>query len=488
MKTNINKLLISSTLNIKDALQVINENGLSACFIVDKDSSKMIGIVTDGDIRRAILRNVDLFSSIMEISNRKFHYASIGDTSEKINSILSDNIKILPLLDSTGIPVDYATISHLRYLPIYEPSLHGNELSYLNECIKTGWISSQGRFVKEFENKFKEFINVPYALSTSNGTTALHLALVVLGIGPGDEVIVPDFTFVASINSIIYTGATPVLIDVNKDTFNIDTSLIEDKITHRTKAIMPVHLYGNPCDMDEILLIAKKYNLKVIEDAAEAFGSEFKGIKTGAFGDIGCFSFFGNKTITTGEGGMMVFKNEELFIKAKILRDHGMLPEKKYWHAYVGYNYRMTNMQAAIGVAQLERAKEIIEKKIQIGKGYRRELCKNILGIRLVKENTNSVNTYWLFSLVIESELGWNKGKIQQKLQDNGIETRNLFYPLHVMPPYNKYIKKDDKFHVTEYLSENGFSLPSSTFINDDNIKEIARIFSETYQMNTILK
>ncbi len=485
MKTSIEKLIIDSTSNIKDALRLINENGLSACFIVEGTNKRMLGIITDGDIRRAILGNIDLNADIMDIANSKFQYAKITDAPEKINSLLSDKIKILPLLDEKGMPIDYATISHIRYLPIYEPYLRGNELSYINECIQTGWISSQGKFVKEFEKRFAEFLKVPYALSTSNGTTALHLALTVMNIGKGDEVIVPDFTFAASINSIIYTGAKPILIDVNKESFNIDISLIEGKITPRTKAIMPVHLYGNPCEMDEILSLAKKYKLKIIEDAAESFGSEYKGIKTGTIGDIGCFSFFGNKTITTGEGGMIVFKDEELYNKAKILRDHGMLPEKRYWHQYVGYNYRMTNMQAAVGVAQLEKAEEIIEKKIKIGKMYRRVL-ENIPGIKLVEDKPDISNTYWLFSIITEKEMGWDKNKIQQKLLDNGIETRNLFYPLHIMPPYKKFLSHCEKFPVSEYLSENGFSLPSSTLINETDIMEIAKIISETYEISTM--
>ena len=486
MKTSIKKLLLGSESTIKDALRLINDNGLSACFIINEKTGKMIGLITDGDIRRSILRGEELNKNILEIANQDFIYANINDTSEEINSLLGDKIRILPLLSDKNVPIDYATISHIRYLPIYEPAFNGNELSYVNECVKTGWISSQGKFVKEFEKKFAEFLNVPFALTTSNGTTALHLALTALNIGPGDEVIVPDFTFAASINSIIYTGAKPVLVDVDRYSFNIDTSLLEKKINSRTKAVMPVHLYGNPCDMDEISSLAQKFNLKIVEDAAESFGSEFNGIKTGAIGDIGCFSFFGNKTITTGEGGMVVFKSKELYEKAKILRDHGMLPQKRYWHEYLGFNYRMTNLQAAVGLAQLERANEIIEKKIHIGKMYLKAL-KDISGVSLVKENPKSINTYWLFSLVLEKEKGWNKNLLQQKLQDNGIETRNLFYPLHIMPPYKKYLNKEDNFPVSEYLSANGLSLPSSTLIIKDDIEEISNIIYDFYRMNHIL-
>ncbi len=471
MKTKLENLLITSEFTIKDTLSQINENGLSACFVINDSDKVMVGLITDGDIRRAILGGKKLNSNIMTIANKEFQYAKITDSPEHINSILNDRIKIIPLLDEKGIPHDYATISRLRFLPIYEPVFGGNELTYITNCVKTGWISSQGAYIKKFENAFADFIGVPYALATSNGTAALHLALITLGIKHGDEVIVPDFTFAASVNAIIYTGAKPVLVDAEPDNFNIDVQQIEKKITSNTKAIMPVHLYGAPCNMDEIIDLAKKYKLKIVEDAAESFGSEYKGTKTGAIGDIGCFSFFGNKTITTGEGGMITFKNETLYKKAKILRDHGMQPKKRYWHQYVGYNYRMTNLQAAIGLAQIEKAEEIIFKKINLANWYKQYLSE-INELKFVEEDKINKNTYWLFSVIIDPSYGINKKMIQNKLLNYGIETRNVFYPIHIMPPYLD-LGKNQSFPNSEYISENGLSLPSSILVTKNDVEQI---------------
>jgi len=361
-----------------------------------------------------------------------------------------------------------------KFIPIYEPLFGGNESNYLNECIDTGWISSKGEFVNKFERVVADFIGSPYALSTSNGTVALHLALVTLGIGEGDEVIVPDLTFAASINAIIYSGATPVLVDVKKDTFNLDFSKIEKLITSKTKAIMPVHLYGLSCDMDICLEIAEKYNLLIVEDAAESFGSEFRNQKLGSIGHAASFSFFGNKTITTGEGGMIIFKDEETYLKAKVLRDHGMDPVKTYWHNFVGYNYRMTNMQAAIGLAQMERIDEILEKKIEIASYYKSEL-KGVSGLNFVVDTEYKKNTYWLVTVLLDPDkTGITRDQLREKLKEKNIDSRPVFYPLHIMPPYLKY--DSGNLINSKYISENGISLPSSLSLSEI---DLARICAE---------
>jgi len=355
-----------------------------------------------------------------------------------------------------------------EYIPVYEPYLAGNEERYLNECIKTGWISSKGRFVDLFENSFANYIGSPYALSTSNGTVALHLALVTIGINKGDEVIVPDLTFAASVNSILYTGAVPVLVDCDLGTLNIDVKKIEEKITPKTKAIMLVHLYGLPSFIDEIQKIAEKYNLIIIEDAAEAFGSEYKNKKVGTFGRVACFSFFGNKTITTGEGGMITFNNEKDYKKAKILRDHGMNPEKTYWHDFIGYNYRMTNLQASIGCAQIEKADKIIETKIKNANLYK-SLLKNIPGLTFVKEFEDLKNTFWLVTLIIDEEkFGCDRNTVKDLLRENKIDSRPIFYPIHQMPPYEKH--SIGEFPNSKYASKNGLSLPSSVSLSQEKI------------------
>jgi len=358
-----------------------------------------------------------------------------------------------------------------KFIPIYEPLLGGNESKYLNECIDTGWISSKGRFVTEFESKFQSFIGSSYALSASNGTVALHLALEALGIKAGDEIIVPDLTFAASINAILYCGATPVLADIERETFNIDFSKVEQLITSKTKAIMPVHLYGLACDMDLCMSIAKKHNLLVVEDSAEAFGSEFEGRKLGSFGDVATFSFYGNKTITTGEGGMITFNDQKVYQKAKVLRDHGMDPQKTYWHNFVGYNYRMTNMQAAIGLAQIERIDEILKQKVSIANYYRSKL-QNVPGISFVSESSKKLNTYWLVTILIDpKKFGLNRNLLQQRLKENNIDSRPVFFSLHIMPPYKKYYKTD--LNNSKYVSDNGISLPSSLNLSHTDIDRI---------------
>ncbi|UTW67320.1 DegT/DnrJ/EryC1/StrS family aminotransferase [bacterium SCSIO 12643] len=358
-----------------------------------------------------------------------------------------------------------------KFIPIYEPLLGGNESKYLNECINTGWISSKGRFVTEFETSFNSFIGSSHALSASNGTVALHLALEALGIKPGDEIIVPDLTFAASINAILYCGATPVLADIEKETFNMDFSKVEKLITSKTKAIMPVHLYGLACDMDECLSIAKKHNLLVVEDAAEAFGSEFNGQKLGSFGDVATFSFYGNKTITTGEGGMITFKNQEVYQKAKVLRDHGMDPQKTYWHNFIGYNYRMTNMQAAIGLAQIERIDDILKQKIKIAQHYRNRL-ENVPGVSFVSESEKKLNTYWLVTILVDpDQFGLSRNDLQNKLKENNIDSRPVFFSLHIMPPYKEYHKID--LTNSKYVSNNGISLPSSLNLSTEDLDRI---------------
>ena len=287
-----------------------------------------------------------------------------------------------------------------RY-PVAEPEIGEEELKNVVEAVKSGWVSSRGKFIEEFENSFAKYIGVKYGVATSNGTAALHLALAALNIGEGDEVIVPDLTFAATINSVIYVGAKPVIVDINPHYWCIDPDKLEKAITPSTKAIIPVHLYGHPCDMEAITEIASKHNLYVIEDAAEAPGAEYKGRKVGSFGYISCFSFYGNKIITTGEGGMCLTNDRELAEKIRILRDHGMNPVKRYWHDVVGFNYRMTNLQAALGLAQLSKIERFIEKKRKIAEIYAEELSP-IEGVVLHPEMPWAKCVYWLYSILMD--------------------------------------------------------------------------------------
>ncbi len=475
-------MLIMANAKIIDALEVINRNAQGICFVVEGKTP--IGVLTDGDIRRNLLAGCTLETPIKLVMRKEFVSLQVDTPNNVIQERLSNVIRHIPLIDSDNQIVDYACHHRYRRLPIMEPLLDGNELEYVTDCIRSNWISSQGSYVGKFESNFVDCFNMPEALAVCNGTVALHLALQALGIEKGDEVIVPDFTFASSVNSIIYTGATPVLVDVTKDTWTIDPQAILQAITPRTKAIMPVHIYGHPCDMDVVLEIARKFNLFVVADAAEALGSMYKGKPVASFGDAAIFSFFGNKTITTGEGGMVLFKDAEVAEKARVLRDHGMSRERKYWHEYVGYNYRMTNMQAAIGVAQMERLEQFMRKKRTIASNYIQELSKFDC-FEMPPEADWAMNSYWLFTALYRETNGISRDTLIKMLLKNGVETRPAFFPIHQMPPYKKY-SDDFDFPVTKKISNQGISFPSSVTITLDEIKKIGSILDSIFLVRNL--
>ncbi len=467
---DISELLVNQKLTLKEALIVINENTQGVCFVVD-DDGKLAGVLTDGDIRNLMIKGATLDSLIAKVMNTAFVFLNINTPQNIIQESLTNVIRHIPLVDDNNIPVDYACFSRLHRTPIMQPLLNGNELAYLSDCIKTGWISSQGAYVKRFEKEFADYCGAKYAVAVSNGTVALHLALAALDIGPGDEVIVPDLTFAASINAIIYTGATPVVVDVDRVTWTISVDDIIKNITPRTKAIMPVHLYGHPCHMDEIMQIAEQHNLLVVEDCAEAIGSHYKGKHVGYHGDSSTYSFFGNKTITTGEGGMVFFKTQEAYEKAVVLRDHGMSKQKKYWHEYVGFNYRMTNLQGALGCAQLERINEFVESKQKLAKAYN-AILSDLKCFELPPEEAWAKSGYWLYTAILNKNEDMSRDSLIEKMLKNGVETRPVFYPLHEMPPYKQYPTKST-FENSKFISKQGISFPSSVNITDDEIQNI---------------
>lgn len=352
--------------------------------------------------------------------------------------------------------------------PVYKPSFWGNEKKYVSECLDTTWISSKGKFIKEFENRFSKFLGLKYSASVSNGTVALHLALLALGIGKDDEVIVPTFSYIASVNSISYTGATPIFVDSQIDTWQMNPDDIRRKITSKTKAVMAVHIYGHPCAMDEIVNICKKFNLYLIEDTAEAFGSKYKGKFAGSFGDISTFSFFGNKTITTGEGGMVSTNNKRLYEKVVRLKGQGLAKGREYFHDIIGYNYRMTNICAAIGCAQLENANKIIERKREIANTYNKLLNK--LPIYFQDENPKIFNTYWMYTIMVKNRSVRNK--FRKYLNEKLIETRPGFSPAHKMPMYKN---KRYSFPVAEKLGETCINLPSYPDLSNKDIEYICK-------------
>jgi perosamine synthetase len=362
-------------------------------------------------------------------------------------------------------------------IPVAEPSIGEEELKLVSKAVRSGWVSSKGKFIEEFEEKFAKYIGAEYAIATSNGTTALHLALTALEVSQKDEVIIPTLTFASVANAVIYNRSKPVFVDSHPQYWCINPEKIENKINKRTKVIMPVHLYGHPCHMETIMKIAKNHNLYVIEDCAEAHGAEYKGKRVGSFGDIACFSFYGNKIITTGEGGMCLTNDEELADRMRMLRDHGMRPEKRYWHEIVGFNYRMTNLQAALGVAQLKKIDTFIRRKREIAETYN-SLLKDVKGVTLPPEMPWAKNVYWLYSILVdEKEFGVSRDKLMINLAEDGVETRRFFYPIHTMPPYSKYAS-GDSFDIADRLSSRGINLPSSVKLKEEEIREIARLIS----------
>ncbi|MFL1500467.1 DegT/DnrJ/EryC1/StrS family aminotransferase [Pseudomonas sp. O64] len=351
-------------------------------------------------------------------------------------------------------------------IPVYQPFLGGREKEYVNQCLDSTWISSRGEFIPRFENEFARYIGAAHATTVSNGTVALHLAMAALGLGPGDEVIVPTLTYVASVNTIMQTGAKVVYAESRADTWNISVQDVRCRITPNTKAIMIVHLYGLACDMDELVALCREHNLLLIEDCAEAFGSLYKGRHIGTFGDVATFSFFGNKTITTGEGGMVVCKSRYLHERACHLKSQGVSKTREYWHDELAFNYRMTNICAAIGLAQLERADEILALKRQVARWYHQAL--EGLPLRMHAEQSGTRHSYWMCSVLLDDPS--RRQALRDQLKSQGIETRPLFAPAHTMP----HCKTNEDFPIAQDLSARGMNLPSYPTLSREQVVHVA--------------
>ena len=360
-------------------------------------------------------------------------------------------------------------MSKNRFLPVGAPVLSGNERNYILDCLESTWISSNGQYLERFERAFADFCNVKQATSCCNGTAALHLALMALNVGPGDEVIAPTLTFVATVNAITYCGATPVLIDSEPETWNLDPNLIEEKITSNTKGIIAVHIYGHPVDMDPVLSVADRHGLFVIEDAAEAHGAEYRGNNIGSLGNMATFSFYGNKIITAGEGGMVVTNDDTLAAKVRQLKGQGMDPNRRYWFPIVGYNYRMTNMQAAIGLAQLEKVDWYIQRRREVARWYY-EYLQNSPELILPVEKEWARNVYWMFSIVLHENVRVERDQVMINLMEQGIETRPFFYPMHTLPPY-RGLAEGQSFPVADWIAPRGINLPTWAGLTKEDVK-----------------
>ena len=373
-------------------------------------------------------------------------------------------------------------------VPVTEPDLRGRERQYDNEALDEGWISSSGRFIDRFEREFAAYCGVKHAIACCNGTVALHLILATLGIGPGDEVLVPSFTYIASANAVTYTGATPVLVESDPTTWNLDPERLEEALTPRCKALIAVHLYGRPCAMPALRAFAARHGLHLIEDAAEAHGATIGGRKAGAWGLAAAFSFFGNKLVTTGEGGMVTTDDDLLAEQLRLYKGQGMDPERRYWFSVVGYNYRMTNLAAAIGCAQLERVDQLLEQRLRIAGAYRERLLPyaDRFGWQLASEDPESRHVHWLFSLRVP---GRHRDPLMAFLRERGIDSRPFFHALHTLPVY-----QDGRFHGhrrldhARLLGETGLNLPTYSRLDEHTIDRITAAMVEYFAPHTTVR
>lgn len=358
----------------------------------------------------------------------------------------------------------------MKRIPVAQPTLGENEKKYVMDCLDTTWISSVGKYIGLFEEQFAAFCQVKHAIACNNGTTALHLALVALGVGPGDEVIIPTVTYIATANCVKYCHATPVLVDVEPGTMNIDPACIEAKITPKTKGIIPVHLYGHAADMAAITVIAKKHNLFVLEDAAEAHGATVWDKRVGGLGTCATFSFFGNKILTTGEGGMVTTNDDTLAQKLRLFRGQGMDPNRRYWFPVIGYNYRMTNIQAAIGLGQMERIETALARRKEMAHWYDEALSPLEDRIELPRRAHWAGHVYWMYNIFIKNATEARRDQIMGLLDQAGIETRPVFYPMHILPPY----LEETSYAVADEWACRGINLPSHEGLNREDIYRIA--------------
>ncbi len=483
---NLDKFIITLPKGLKDILKKININEQGVIFIVN-ENLKLIGSISDGDIRRSILEGkkiTEIVSIESSLVNKNFVSAKYNSNIEQITikldkEVNGKKVKCLPLIDDDGKILDIATKERIKSFPLSNLKINEEAINNVLEALTSGWLSSKGGYISKFEELFSNYLGGGTAVAVSSGTSALELGLKSLGIGIGDEVLVPDFTFAASINSIINIGATPVIVDVEKETWTININQIEEKITNKTKAILPVHVYGQPCRIDEILSIARANNLFVVEDCAESLGAKYKNRLVGLDFDCSCHSFFANKTITTGEGGMIVYQDSNIATKARKIMNHGMSEKYKYQHDMVGSNYRMTNLQAAVGVAEIKKIESYLKERKKIFEKYDNQL-KDFSNISLLPKNNWSENSLWLYTILLKDFSAKERDDLINRLSKRGIECRPGFMSLSKMKPYEIYA--DKKLQVSNYLSDKSISLPSSKLTDKDQefileilIKEIKK-------------
>lgn len=365
-------------------------------------------------------------------------------------------------------------------IPVNEPLLAGNELAYVSECVRTGWISSAGPFLEEFEQRWATYCGKRFGVAVSNGTSALELAVRCLDLAPGDEVVLPSFTIVSCALAVIRAGGVPVLVDCDRETFCLDVEQVARRIGPRTRAIMPVHMYGHPCDMDPLTALARRHGLALVEDAAEAHGAEYRGRRAGSLGDLSCFSFYANKIVTTGEGGMVLTDDPAQAERLRSLRNLCFRADRRFLHTDAGFNHRMTNLQAAIGVAQIERIDELVARKRRIAAAYTAGLS-DVPGLQLPVERSWARNVYWMYGVVLDEATGMDADALAAALRARGVETRAFFLGMHEQPVFHAMgLFRGERHPVTERIARQGLYLPSGLALDDAQIATVVEAVRAT--------
>jgi len=485
MNKKIDSAILKKENTIKEAMECINKSdigGLKAVFIVD-ENKKLLGMATDGDIRRALLKDNDFNAKIGDIM-KKNPITALEDTpaTSLLETMLTNNIQEIPIVNREGILTNIVLLSELKSIPLSSPDITSKEVEIIKQVLATPYLSI-GPKIKEFEKKIADFIGVKYAIAVNSGTSGLHLCIRSLGITDDDEVITTPFSFVASANCILFERAKPVFVDIDENTLCLDVNKIEEKITKKTKAILPVHIFGHPCEMDKIMEIAQKYNLAIIEDACEALGTDYKGKRVGSFGNASVFSFYPNKPITTSEGGAIVTNDEKIAKLCQSLRNQGR-DEGDAWlsHSRLGYNYRMSELSAALGVVQMERIEEILKKRQKVAELYNQRLS-NIKGIKIPYVDPNTTKMSWFVYVIRLDDKRFSRedrDKIIQELNSKGINCRDYFSPIHLEPFYvNIFGYKKGSFPITEKVSNLTIALPFYNNLAEVEINYICNILEE---------
>lgn len=467
---------------VEAAIRRIDDNKMGVAFVIDADR-RLLGSVTDGDIRRAILDGkLDLSMPVVQVMNRQPSVLPVGSGAEVAYAALSAGLRegksVFPRVDELERIQSFSYREDWGLIPIAEPQLIGNEATYVMECLESNWISSTGPFVDRFEGAFAQYTGLSHPVAVSNGTTAITLALQAMGMPAGAEVIVPDCTFAASANAVVAAGGRPVLADVDPVTWGLSPDSVREVLGPDTWGVLAVHLYGNPCDIVGLRSLCDSAGLVLVEDCAEAIGTYADGHHVGHFGDAAAFSFFGNKTLTTGEGGMVFFRDGAHGQRARVLRDHGMSKTRRYWHDIVGYNYRMTNLQAAIGLAQTERADALVGSKLANAAAYAAGLDVGD-GLAPMPVSPFGECSYWLFPVLVAAEDVGCRDSVMESLASRGIQTRITFPSLHEMPAFEG-CRGASAFPHSRAISARGLCLPNSPGMTSDDISHILHALSES--------